>query len=171
MRGAGAIVSLSLLLACTRHDKPAPPGPARQALRADVLGCYALFEESGRRIDSSYYNAAPSVLLDSTPLSAISDTFYGVGRTLIRLDTLGRFRDDVGSPGGQLWSWSADSLSDSIHLSFIDGFSGAYLILNASPGHLDTLPGRIGIVWDLGPSVTKEGKVRAIRVPCRSNAP
>src|SRR5687768_4340489 len=85
----------------------------RNGLRADVLGCYALYSGLGRA-GSSLYNASPSVRLDSLRVSTLgSDTIPGVVRAMVPLNasaepmTPARRR----SRGP---SWIADSLTDTV---------------------------------------------------------
>jgi hypothetical protein len=66
-------------------------------------------------------------------------------------------------------NWSADSLTDSVRLSFSDGFSGAHVILAAPPGHLDTLRGRVEERWDFRPT-NQRGAVYALPVRCTGAA-
>jgi hypothetical protein len=146
----------------------------RRALRDDVLGCYALFGEDGRRVDTTYYNASPVVALDSMPWRMsdsvrMDDSLRGMWRRLFAFDTLG----DVSrtTRGMNPPDWSADSLSDTIRVSFVNGFSGAVFVLAAPPGHVDTLRGRALEFWDYGPSETRRGSAYAIRVRCPSTPP
>src|SRR5262245_22616954 len=142
----------------------------RHGLRADLLGCYALYKPDGTLLDSTYYNSSPLVRLDSTLSGIPSDTGRTAFRDLIRLDSAG-YPLDTGGPHSFFGrTWLADSLSDSITLAFSDGFSGAYAILAAPPDKTDTLSGRIEEHWDMGPSVNQRGPVRALRIQCRGAA-
>jgi len=138
----------------------------RNALRRDLVGCYALFTDSSRRIDTSFYNASPLVLLDSTP--SLLDSSAGILRLMFRLDSTGRsIPPGRARPLGPVWG--VDSTTDTLRLSFSDGFSGAALSLMASPGSGDTLRGRIAEHWDFGPPfVTERGKGFAVRIPCKN---
>jgi hypothetical protein len=138
-------------------------GSVRNALRGDLVGCYALFAEGGKRVDSSFYNASPLVHLDSAvhPVFA-THRETGARRLLMRLDRNGH-RLTVTGPRLALW-W-ADSLSDSIRVSFSDGFSGAFLTLAAPSRRSDTLQGRIEEEWDFD-TPTRQGPAYAVRVPC-----
>jgi hypothetical protein len=74
---------------------------------------------------------------------------------------------DVASPQG-LGSWSADSLTDSVRLSFSDGFSGAVVTVAASTQRTDTLRGRIAQHWDSGPPFTTDERgAILVRFACR----
>ena len=138
----------------------------RNTLRADIVGCYALFTGTGKRVDSAFYRASPLVHLDST----MSPVFrahreFSARRLLIRLDAEGHPLDVV-DPSPHLGPmWWADSLSDSLRLTFTDGFSGTFLALTVPRARLDTLRGRIEEHWDFRPP-TKRGPAYAIRVPC-----
>ena len=161
------VVTLILpIAACPSSTAHGPLAPPRHALRAELLGCYALYTEAGKLLDSSFHNASPLVRLDSNSTGKVPTAL----RSLARLDTAGTPLDslDAHSPFGRDW-WT-DSLSDSVRLSFSDGFSGALVILAAPPGRADTLWGRIEEHWDMGPSVNQRGRVRALRVSCRGAA-
>jgi len=145
------------------RSRPEQEASLRRALRGDLLGCYALFGADGRRIDTTYYNASPIVRLDSAALAGTIDSLAGMWRQLAALDTLGMARRTTRG----MWapSWSADSLSDTIRVSFVNGFSGAEFVLAAPPG-VDTLRGRAAEHWDFGPGTKRRGAAHAIRVPC-----
>ncbi len=140
--------------------------PARRGLRAEVIGCYALFAGTGKRVDSDFYNASSLVRLDSALHPAFAaDSVPSGRRLLIRLDTAGRRLDPI-DPRPRLGPmWWADSLSDSISVSFTTGFSGAFLLLAPSP-HGDTLRGHIEDHWDFGDPTRVGIKAYAVRVPC-----
>ena len=144
---------------------------ARYGLRADVVGCFALRWTPRRPPQQEYYRASAQVRLDTavrtlrTPRSV-----PGVARQLARLDAGGRAMDTVAA---RTWAappaWSADSLTDSIRVSFLDGFSGAMFVFAAAPG-ADTLPGRAENHWDSGPPfVTDLGTATAVRVYCHAD--
>jgi hypothetical protein len=64
----------------------------------------------------------------------------------------------------------ADSLTDTVRLSFVDGFSGAVFVLAAPKSRPDTLIGRLYESWDFGPPFeTTHGPARAIREACGRN--
>src|SRR6266550_3729151 len=153
------IATLLLLVssACTHGETLQQP---RDALRTELIGCYELYTAAGKLLDSTFYNSSPRVRLDSTALGITArDTVPGVFRRLVRLDPNGR-PVDLDDPGFRAW-W-ADSLTDSVRLSFSDGFSGAQVIL-AVAGRGDTLLGRIEEHWDFAPPNSR-GRVRAVRV-------
>lgn len=144
------------------RSRPQEEPPQRRALRAEVLGCYALFGENGR-IDTTYYNASPLVRLDSGAPRQANDSSPWHPRSLTALDSLGApSRTTRG-----MWApdWSADSLTDTVRISFSNGFSGAVFVLSAPPGS-DTLRGRAYESWDVGPSITRRGAAHAVRVRC-----
>jgi len=143
---------LVLMLSCGDEQELKNP---YHGLRADLLGCYALFV-AGRTLDSTYYGSSPRVRLDSLPLGLVTD------RVLLRLDPRGRQLD---TPEERFASWSVDSLTGKIELSFHNGFSGAVLRLRPT-GHPDTLEGRIANHWDFDPGITDRAKARAVRVAC-----
>jgi hypothetical protein len=142
---------------------------ARDALRPELVGYYALFGDDGQAVDSAYYNASPLVRLDTSAVGVTPhDDRPGVLRVLHRLDAAGRRLDAFDSRTAFGPVWSADSLTDSIRISFSDGFSGAYFVLAASVSHLDTLRGHAEEHWDFGPP-TGRGRARAVRVRCASS--
>jgi hypothetical protein len=150
-------------IAWWRTRPEAPPLP-RRTLRLEVLGCYALFGADGRRVDTTYYNASPLVRLDSGSASGTVDSVAGMLRDLVALDTLGRpSRTTRGLLGP---TWTADSLSDTIRVSFVNGFSGAEFVLAAPPRGGDTLRGRAVEHWDFGPATTRRGAAHAVRIAC-----
>jgi len=156
-------VLLLVISACGRGESLPQP---RDALRAELIGCYALYTPAGKLLDSTFYNSSPLVRLDSTSLGISGrDTVPGVFRRLVRLDPAGHPLDQH-DPGFR--SWWADSLSDSVRLSFSDGFSGAQVIIDAG-GRSDTLLGRIEEHWDFAPP-NHRGRVRAVRVRCQGAA-
>ncbi len=154
-------------VACTAGETQEKP---RDGLRAELVGCYALYTPGGKLLDSTFYNASPLVRLDSSPLGITArDTVPGIFRRMVRLDRSGHPVDRMDSTSFSFRSWYADSLSDSIRASFSDGFSGAEVIL-AAPGRVDTLWGRIVENWDMGPTTNDRGRVYAVRVRCSGTA-
>jgi len=144
---------------------------SRNALRRDLIGCYALYYERGR-VDASLFDAAPSARLDSMPwrrsASRESSSFGASGgrafRSMTGLSRAGHpaaWHRPARSP-----SWRADSLTDSVRLSFIDGFSGPEFVFDAPPGQTNALRGRVFVFSDHGPTVTDRGPARAIRERC-----
>lgn len=140
--------------------------PVRRALSTQVVGCYALFAGAGKRVDSDFYNASSLVRLASVAHPAFAGDSVPSGRRLvIRLDTAGRRLDPI-NPKPRLGPvWWADSLSDSIDISFTTGFSGAFLVLAPSPSG-DTLRGYIEDHWDFGDPTRVGTKAYAVRMPC-----
>jgi hypothetical protein len=138
----------------------------RNGLRADLLGCYALYSDPPR-VGRSLYNASPFVRLDSSRVGTFgSDTIPGVIRALVRVyateEQVTPARRSSRDP-----TWMADSLTDTVRLSFVNGFSGAVFVLAAPGNRPDTLTGRRFERWDFGPPFeTTHGPARAIRRPC-----
>ena len=63
--------------------------------------------------------------------------------------------------------YAGDSLTDSVRLSFVNGFSGALLVLNARPRQSDTLVGRVFESRDYGPPFeVPRGGAKAVQIPC-----
>ena len=165
------VLCLVAAVACHARDEAQPFAAPRNALRVELLGCYALYMPNDRLLDSTFYNASPLVRLDSAPLGISGrDTMPGVFRVFIRLDKDGSPLEPVDPQNHIGHAWWADSLSDSIRVSFSDGFSGAVVILAAPPAAHDTLRGRIEEHWDVGPTITGRGMVRAIRIRCSDGA-
>ena len=79
----------SLLVIAWWRTRPEDEPPARRTLRHDVLGCYALFGNEGRRVDTTYYNASPVVELDSASIGRMDDSLRGMWRRVLAFDTLG----------------------------------------------------------------------------------
>jgi len=166
-----ALATLALAMsACASNMAHVPLGLPRHGLRAELVGCYALYKPDGRLLDSSYYNSSPLVRLDSTSTGFATDTGRSVFRYLARLDSTGNPVEHAGPRTFFNRIWWADSLSDSVRLSFSDGFSGAVAILAAPPNRTDTLLGRIEEHWDMGPTINQRGAVRAVRFTCRGAA-
>ena len=146
-------------------DAAAQRPAARTGLRTEVLGCYALYSGLKRVGVAQLYNASPSVRLDSLRASRQAGDTVPAVRAMVPLNASGEpvapARPRPYSP-----SWTADSLSDTVRLSFVDGFSGAVFVLDAPRGRPDTLRGRLYELWDVGPSETTHGPARAVRQPC-----
>jgi hypothetical protein len=160
------LISGLSVLWCSDARAQARPPLTRNGVRAELLGCYALY--SGRtRVSNALYNATPSVRLDSLTVGrlGIADTVPGIRRALIPLTAANeRVATRRGPP-----SWTADSLTDSVRLSFVDGFSGTVFVLAAAAGRADTLTGRLFESWDFGPPFqTTHGPARAVRQPCEA---
>ena len=96
----------------------AAQGSVRNGLRADLLGCYALFRGTGERVDSSFFRATPIVRLDSTVHPVfVAHKEFGARRLLKRLDASGHHVDPA-YPLHLGPAWWLDSLSDSVRLAF-----------------------------------------------------
>lgn len=172
MRGV-AFVSLVLvhclfaLRLAHAQDRETP----RDAVRSELLGCYAIYTAGGKLLDSTFYNSSPLVRLDSAIiLSTDRDSSPGVYRAALRLNKSASPLYHSRRAADFDAAWWADSLSDSVRISFSDGFSGAQVILGAPRGRADTLLGRIEEHWDAGPAVNQRGAVRALRVSCGRDA-
>ena len=138
----------------------------RNGPRADLLGCYALYAGL-QRAGSFLYNASPSVRLDSSRVRTLgSDTASGGVRAMVPLDEA---NEPMTSPRRRPLAprWMADSLTDTVRLSFVDGFSGTVFVLAAPGSRPDTLTGRLFQSWDFGPPFeTTHGPAHAVRQPC-----
>jgi len=160
------VIWLTALLAfgCASPAR-SPLERAREAAEAplrlphDVVGCFALYDQSGLPASRSLYFASDRIRLDSA--------------AWVRPGTwkATRLGADGGMPGdgrrGNSVYWAADSLAaDTIHIMIHTGFSGSELILGVRPAPSDTLHGRALEHWDMGPSTNEAGPVTAIRVPC-----
>jgi len=142
------------------------PPTWRRSLRSDVLGCYALYFER-RRVNGSLYNATPSVRLDSAAWRPNPRDSTQLGFRIMIGRTMSGVRATVRS-GALPPRWSADSLTDTVRLSFIDGFNGAVFVLGAPPGYADVLRGRVFEFRDAGPPhEIARGMAYALREPCR----
>ena len=119
------------------------------------------------RVDSGYYGASPRVQLTSDPVwHSATDSIPGIAWAAAALDTAGRHTDSLDSHRRVGPAWWADSLSDSITISFVNGFSGAVFILAPFDGTAERLAGRAEEHWDLGPTITPRGAASAVRVAC-----
>jgi hypothetical protein len=144
-------------------DAPAQRPPlSRNGLRGELVGCYALYTSRAGEAERALYNASALVRLDSQPIDYPTP---GVARAMIPLTPV-NLPTPPQRPRPYSPRWWADSLSDTVRLSFIDGFSGAVFVLAAPPGRPDTLTGRRFESWDFGPMETTHGPARAIRRPC-----
>jgi len=160
-RAFGSALALSVLTAPLSAQYS-----MQNRLRRDLVGCYALFLPGGKRVDSTFYNASPLVHLDSLSIPAHAEFSPPTGfRQAARLDTNGRPQRPTAHNHGFGPQWWADSLSDSLRLSFSNGFSGAFLTLVRSRPGSDTLHGWIEEHWDFGPPTT-HGPAYAVRVAC-----
>ena len=138
----------------------------RNGLRAELVGCYALFTAPAGDAQRSLYNASASVRLDS---QAVDPRGSRSSSTALRLLTplTAPNAPMVASPRQFTRTWTADSLTDTVRLSFVDGFSGAVFVFAAPRTNPDTLFGRRSEHWDFGPPFeTTHGLARAIRQPC-----
>jgi hypothetical protein len=167
------LIPFVALLAAARASAAQAPfdtvPPARLSLRTELIGCYALSAGQHSLSQSEYYNASGLVRLDTSvaPQWAPPESF----RMLVPLDSS---LEPTNPSRGHLGpTWWADSLTDSVRLSFSNGFSGAFLVLLAPAGvRADTLRGRIANAWDFGPPfVTQRASAHGVRVPCSPRSP
>jgi hypothetical protein len=135
---------------------------SRNALRTDLIGCYALYFEHGR-VYGSLFNAAPSVRLDSSLWRRARREARSAWRSMTGLSLTSRPTTPRGPYPPR---WTADSLTDSVRLSFIDGYSGAVFVLHAPEGRTAMLRGRVFEFWDGPPGFTDRGPAGAIRESC-----
>jgi hypothetical protein len=144
-----------------------PPPQARHVLRREVPGCYAIFDEDAKPANVDLYGASPQVLLVGTPDTA-------KGRDLILLDATGMPSRQPPEGVFNGFAWTADSLSDTLRISFHNGFSGAAVALRVPEGIElrigDTLRGHAVEHWDFGDPVTDAGRAFAVRLACRTEA-
>ncbi len=132
--------------------------PVHEASR-DPAGCYALLLDH-RLLDSGYYNSSPFVQLDPGSRFPRRPDFH----PLRRLEEPGQYLDDDSVARHTLFGWWVDS-SQTLHVSFVNGFSGAVLALRSAGA--DTLEGTISEHWDVGPPFeTSRAAAQAIRVRC-----
>ena len=175
MRNRLALVSLAGTLAalleggCGHNDRSqGPEQPPRDALRSDLLGCYRLYNSSGNPLHpDSLPHVVAFIRLDSMSLGVSGrDSVPGVFRLMVRLDRHARAIDPDDLPRYHMPSWWADSLSDSIRLSFSDGFTGTTVVLMAPTPPQDTLWGRVEMWGDVGPTTIDRGGAHGVRVRC-----
>ena len=146
-----------MLVACS--DRNRSSFHALHDAAGDPVGCYALLLRH-RLLDSGYYNSSPFVELDRTPLYADRPR----SRKLRRLEEPGSYLDDDSVSQRIPFAWWVDSLTDTLYISFVNGYSGTVLRLH--PAGADTLQGLIVESWDLGPRETNHAPAEAIRVRC-----
>jgi hypothetical protein len=116
-------IGIALWLAIPAAPLAAQQGPElmRDALRPDLLGCYAVYSAQGKLLDATYSHASPRMRLDSSVLGVTQhDNRPGVVRLMLRLDKEGR-PIDRSTPDQWPRMWWADSLTDSVRISFTDG--------------------------------------------------
>jgi len=166
MRTLRLVTALALGTLPAAHALAQRPARARVGLRAELVGCYALFTAPAGGAERSLYNASASVRIDSQFVGYLkTDKDPNLARVLVALTPPNA--PTVARPRPFAPSWTADSLTDTVRLSFVDGFSGAVFVLAARPGQADTLTGRRFESWDFGPPFeTTHGPARAIRRPC-----
>jgi hypothetical protein len=167
MHKTSRLLACALLILGLAHPTFGQPRVtlSRNAVRRDLIGCYALYFERGR-VDGSLFNASSSVRLDSMPWEYMKRDVRSPWRSMIGFSLAGRLAP-LRAGGLFPSSWTADSLTDSVRLSFVDGFSGAVFVLNAPAGRTDSLYGRVFESWDAGPPFfTPRGRASAVREAC-----
>lgn len=137
--------------------------PSPRSDRVELPGCYTLYTGDGRAV-SGYYNASPRVRLDAASIG--NRRVQGDARRMIRLNAEGRRLDESSHASTFPPRWSYDRATDSLALSFHNGFSGATLSLYAPPGPRDTLRGTIQENWDFGEPTTDHTTAYAVRTSC-----
>lgn len=137
--------------------------PSPRSDRVELPGCYVLFTSDGRTV-SDFYNASPRVRLVAESVGG--STGLGGERRMIRLNATGRRVDESSRASSFPPSWSYDPATDSLALSFRNGYSGATLSLYAPPGPRDTLHGTIQENWDFGEPTSDLTTAYAVRIRC-----
>jgi hypothetical protein len=177
MRSSGRARSLACVVAlggCSSSgsesaERQVVPVLARSALRADVVGCWALVDSLGRPAIDRIAWAPAIVQLDSAEhLPQDASRRSRIARRFDRAWQPLPSRLETGIEGEV--TWRADSLADSVRITFSNGFFGSVFVL-AVPGggRADTLRGRAGEFSDVVPDPSPEhGSVAAIRVECRA---
>lgn len=168
------VVGLSGIACATdraAEDEPeGPPQPARAALRAEVVGCWALFDRQGRPAEGHIDWAPAFVALEAMDTASVRSP----RRPAVRFDTTWSPLPLELEPGIRGWvKWQADSLTDSIRISFSNGFSGSSFVF-AMVQHApfpDTIHGYAREFYDYGPPWSKAmGSTTAVRVPCQTRS-
>ena len=145
-RSFAVIAQLALAApACSQYGDRLARIPARHSLRREVLGCYALANEHGGVL-SPAAGTPPTIRLDSTA--------RGGGW---------RLQPDSTTGAADFTGWWADSLSDTLRLTFSDGFSGSRLALKADGTRLEGYA--VGFT-DVGPKDSPKERVIGKRVDC-----
>lgn len=146
---------------------------ARNGLPAGVVGCWALFDDDGRRAEARFYWSPSIVRLDSAPNPVSARDGPGTVRRVHRLDSLRQPMDDERVQGrrelAEMFSyWTADSLADQIRVRFSSGHSGSRFVfaLPDSSSTGDTLTGRATEHWDIPPYRNDAGRAYAVRIAC-----
>jgi hypothetical protein len=162
-------LTMAVACACIGPPDDVPPAPVtpREALRAEAVGCWQLFNESGGSPPDAYW-APTYVQLDS----ALAGAGYEAGvRLAHRFDSRWAALPLNLEPGiNGLNTWQADQDSDSIRIVFNNMFSGSEFVLSlrADEAGGDTMRGRHSqFSDDMRDPVRSLGTARAERVECR----
>ncbi|HUQ18664.1 MAG TPA: hypothetical protein VM099_03535 [Gemmatimonadaceae bacterium] len=150
-----------------RLTKQSPRIMARNALRAEALGCYELLDSAGQNASKSMEGVPAIIRVDS-----MVDLTRDMPAGMTSLRTLGAatvgtpvYRDPISRDMHP--RWSADSLTDSVRLVFTNGFTGALFALNLPVNNRgDTLKGRAKTFVDVAPLEGPEGNAWAVRRHC-----
>jgi hypothetical protein len=164
VKAVGALVAamLALVILFWRDwNEPPQVWLYRLSLRGDAVGCYTLLNDR-RQIEPRFMDGLAVVRLDS----AVGDSPFHPPefgwRGVQTLDTLGLpSRISPASP-----AWTADSLTDTIRLSFFRGNAGRVFAFALPAGAPDTLHGRETVVSHTTPHMEERGVAHAVRVAC-----
>ena len=149
----------ALAVAVRASDAEAQGRPPSGAILA---GCYALYYDDGRRVDSTSNHAAPAVRLDTVRYGS------GPGAGQYRLTRLTAWGAPVRNPApeGRIPpTWRILPAVDSLALSFVNGFEGASFMFAVPRLATDTLRGRTENVTDYAPPAQRRGAI-AVRIRC-----
>ena len=146
-----AVAVLSLYLALPAESQAQVTAPDTAAVRRQLVGCYALFDSSGRAAARTLYWAPALARLDSNgyavKLTPPPDAEPATHRALT-------------------YHWRLTPTADSVEILFHTGLSGTRFRF-AVPARADTLRGHARQLWDFGPpGETDGGPATAVRISC-----
>lgn len=165
-----SILTVTVVGACSgsRDDAPSARVASREALRAEAVGCWKLFNQRGASPPDAYW-APTFVQLDTV----LAGTAHGVGvRLAHRCDEKWAALPLNMEPGiNGLNTWQADIGSDSIRIVFNNMFSGSEFVMSlrtrAAGG--DTMRGHHAhFSDDMRDPFRRLGAAYAVRVECRA---
>ena len=145
-------------------------GTARSALRADAIGCWELALAADTANDSDRAKAIMFVRLDSSVARSVGERGE---RDLQRLDSTGKTLTRDAEGFSFIDSWSADSASDRIRITFNNGLYGSRWVLTLpdSSGQAKTMRGESQEFGDVVPPPPEPIRPSvARRVPCAAAA-
>jgi hypothetical protein len=117
---AGAIGGAEIATAHVTADPPL----LRVGLRRDLRGCFSLFDSAGRTLVGRMLGAPRMVRFDTTVVSRWTGRYTGTWRLVQQLGQEEEFQ--LGAiQMGMIPTWAADSLTDTVRVSFSNGFSGS----------------------------------------------